>query len=303
MDVVLVHLGNGIPSHLFVAIDQFRIFNPQVPVWVLVNRSQVPYFEQFQESFSYHVTCVEDLPGDFSYLDKLIKQPNGSFYNSALKRLYYLQSFMESKRMGEVVHFENDVMIFVDLAVVGPAFRQVPHLGLTIGTARCAMTGFFYIKDAASLKTMLDYFDRRLAEPDLASRYGMDKLHEMYLLGLFANEVGEPQVIELPSLPFGTHAKGKEAFGGLFDPAAWGQYLGGLKDHGCVPGWKKETHFIGAELIRGTVDARMIQNGNGLLVPRVFVAQTGEEVALYSLHVHGKKLKRFYSRPGVFQPE
>jgi hypothetical protein len=302
MNVVLVHLGDAVPMHLFVALDQTRVFNPDIPVHVLVSRSLHWFFLRYQPIFRYNLVCVEDLPGNFSHIDTLTGQADGSFYNMAFKRLYYMQSFLEKESLTEVIHYENDIMVYFDINQYQAAFNRYPSSAITVGTEKQAMTGFSYFKDHHALKKLLDFFDKRLSVPDLKERYGLDKIQEMALLGMYVKEMGEPDISELPSLPFGPHARRWQEFGGLFDPAAWGQYLGGIVENNCTPGWKKDTHFIGRELIQGTVDACM-ENQGGLSVPVAIRKDTGERIKLNSLHVHGKKLERFLSRKGVFEPE
>jgi hypothetical protein len=99
--------------------------------------------------------------------------------------------------------------------------------------------------------------------------------HEMRLLN-YVNTINDKKLINLlPIFPFSENFPN---YGYCFDPSSYGQFLGGRAP--------ENTHYIGRELIAGTIQVNFIDKQ-----PRILYS--GQEFKLFNLHVHNKKLEDF----------
>jgi hypothetical protein len=85
----------------------------------------------------------------------------------------------------------------------------------------------------------------------------------------------------LPSLPFGEQSQNFDQFNMLFDPASYGQFLGGT-NNGHPQGYTEPAHFIGREIISKQIDV--------VFDKKPFVVYEGKQIPLYNLHLHNKQI-------------
>lgn len=145
--IVLVHIGKVLPSYLTTAVKQARLFN-DCPIILIANEEAI---SQSSGSLgSYHVTCVscESLKKTtehqtFIQNSKLDKTFRNGFWNNATERFFYLQDLMEQYQLHDVVHLENDVMLYVDILSLIPLFKKTGmHVGLTLDNDERCIPGF-----------------------------------------------------------------------------------------------------------------------------------------------------------------
>lgn len=113
--IVFVHIGPKLPDHATFALEQLRKFYDG-DVWFLVNESVEtnPVFELY----GVKTTSIERLAINNKPLEDFRKSvwfPAGDFWYVTYERLFYLQRFMEITKYDQVIHLENDVMVYVDL--------------------------------------------------------------------------------------------------------------------------------------------------------------------------------------------
>ena len=85
----------------------------------------------------------------------------------------------------------------------------------------------------------------------------------------------------LPSLPFGEQSQNFGQFNMLFDPASYGQFLGGT-NNGHPQGYTEPAHFIGSQIISKQIEV--------VFDKKPFVIYEGKQVPLYNLHLHNKQV-------------
>ena len=71
--------------------------------------------------------------------------------------------------------------------------------------------------------------------------------NEMVLLLIYSKEFGKDYLDYFPILPYGEYSYNYKHFKSIFDPASYGQYVGGSRTEG--PGAKWSVHYIGQEFI------------------------------------------------------
>ena len=99
------------------------------------------------------------------------------------------------------------------------------------------------------------------------------------------------RMIPLPTLPFGDWSLNFDLFNSIFDPASWGQFVGGTPSDPA--GAKPDDHYIGL-LLREKPDYTVTwKSGCCGLVP--YFKYDEKEVKINNLHIHSKNLSKFLS--------
>ena len=116
-------------------------------------------------------------------------------------------------------------------------------------------------------------------------------VNEMTLMRAYSKDFPD-QLEFLPILPFGEFSKYYGEFNSIFDPASWGQYIGGNIQE-KQPGLKPDDHYIG-QLLRKNLDYTIIWKQNGLgKIP--YFRYDDKEVKINNLHIHSKELYKYLS--------
>jgi hypothetical protein len=290
MQVLLVHVGSKFPEHAYICLNQLRFWDKKINVHFLINKDSDCDLQRLQ-GFNVTHSYVDDL--SIKYQDGCIGYPAPDFWNVTLKRLYYLEAFIKQENLIDTIHFENDVMIYTDVLKTCKRFPELfNRMAMTFGTKHHTMTGFSYIKNADAIENMMDYIDGLLGfkSEDLIRVHGMDMVNEMTLMKIYADWGGDDYLAQLPSLPTDKHAMEL----GLFDPAAYGQYLGGTPFKPGEP-WAEERHFIGKAILDKKIEVKWME---GWDVSFPSVRETDDRPGkywLHNLHVHSKQLNKFTS--------
>jgi hypothetical protein len=206
----------------------------------------------------------------------------------------YIANFISEQNIHDVYHLENDVLLYTDIEKLNSSFTKLySNLAITVGGPDKCMTGFMFIKKPLALQSMIAFFIKLLKSGsihNIKKQYGMDMVNEMTLMRVYSK--GYPNLLKfLPILPFGDFADNYNSFDSIFDPASWGQYVGGTLDG--VPGAKPNDHYIGL-LLREHLEYTVIwkQKDKGR-VP--YFKFNGQEVKINNLHIHSKNLHLYLS--------
>jgi hypothetical protein len=257
----------------------------------------------------------------------------GGFWHYAMLRLFVLESVMERLSLDVCLHLENDVLIYGAPQSLSALFDSrffgqcaVLPLGPSAGCTAALM----YVGASKALTAlcveMLDWLARE--EREIRSVLRSDMVNEMVLLGLIrlvrpellgvlpvspyppnrgptvarrfkpwarpflrlADAIAPKKLNHVPQESLGSHL---QAFGYLFDPASWGQYVGGTP-HGEGPGFTAPHHWIGNDLRAGRYQIRWDTDGEGRRIPYVKAPDDGsQEWPLFNLHIHSKNMLDF----------
>lgn len=305
LNVLQVHLGGSLPSYLYEQIRQTRAFNPGLPVFLLLNRdtdadmAELDRLDVTVVRKEAIATCRNHK--DFLRRNRFSRRSLGGFWLHTSERFYAIESFLESCGLRNVVHMENDVMLYVNLeSILEPLRARCPRIGITMDADTRCVPGFVYIRDRTALSTMNGYMVRNALRTTK---------NDMRALAKYMNAAAAGDCSALPVIPTGYRAshrlvnlEGEEgrkswydesfpAFGGIFDAAALGQYLGGIDPKistGDTRGFISET---------AVYDPRelglkwLVENG----LRRPFGSIDGKDFAVFNLHIHSKRLADFSS--------
>lgn len=299
MTAILVHIGctgpyiDGTrpPAHLTACIDQYRLFNTG-DLHILTDRENLSHLPQ--RNGVYH-HAIEDYHSDkVNRLESLYNFGPREFWTVAVTRFIYMENFLRKNDLRHVYHFENDVLIYFNIREHEHIFKRLyKGLAITPGGPWVSMTGFLYIDSYIALEHMTAFFTEtleRLGAKGTMARYGLYGIEEMQLMYAYGVEHG---MGKLPILPFGEHSQNFDDFDAIFDPATWGQYVGGTRTAG--PGIKPQNHYIGVILNEyPECDVVWSVDSAGRRFPLFHC--NAELVKINNLHIHSKNMHLYMSK-------
>jgi len=289
MRVVMFHSVGQLPAWLEDNFKQFRLFNADVPVYFLTDYLLMndPLFEKYG---IISVNKDDYYSNKIAEFESLFHRPSNDFWTIAATRLIYIENFMKARAMTDVYHFENDVLVYYELSAHHREFKKFPNIAITVGGPDKCMTGFSFFKNHKGLFNMTEFFIDVLHEQGLEGVkkvYHLDMVNEMTLMRAYSYE--NPSAFAfLPTIPNGE----VNEFNSLFDPASWGQFVGGTQGEG--PGAKPKDHYIGLVLRdnpRYTVIWKQEIQGR---VP--YFKYDENEIKINNLHIHSKNLHLYMSK-------
>lgn len=234
--IAFVHAGENVPPEYLV--DALTIAVKAAPcsaIYVLLNRLHIDLLKSRLSSLGLHVLeslriiPIEDIPKSsittaYFSNSKLDRSFREGFWFSASYRFFLLADFMQSHQIENCVHLENDVALYFDPSDKVEQLRSFARFAVPLDRVR-AIPGIVWFKDPQIAQELATYISSRPENND------MDSLGEFCLRK-------DLDVRPLPTLPLGyaksrgldleKYCSGIDDFGGIFDAAAIGQYLGGV---------------------------------------------------------------------------
>lgn len=295
MSIIMFHSGLVLPVFLECNFKQMRLFNPDMDVFFITD-------DGLRGDPVFHKYKIVSLDKDRFYSDKI--HQFGSLYNNnpndfwtiAATRLIYIENFLKEFKLTDVYHFENDVLLYYDLKEHHGKFQDLyKNMAITTGGPDKSMTGFMFIKNSDSLSMMTRFFIDILQVYGIKGtleKYGMDMVNEMTLMRVYGKE-HPSQLQDLPILPYGEFSKNFLIFNSIFDPASWGQFIGGTMDG--IPGAKPQDHYIG-RMLKEHPDYTVIFSidNEGRKIP--YFKYSNNEIKINNLHIHSKNLNKYMSK-------
>ena len=258
MEVILIDT-NVYQEYIQENIKNLKLFGNEVTVITDTNLC-TKFFHQ-----DINIVSTEVL--DTALFEENNKLPLG-FWADTSKRLFLLYSYIKKFNKKNVVHIENDYLIYCNVNDL----KFENYFYLTMDSPTRCIPGFMFIPDYTFMEPLFkDY------------RY---ELTDMYNLGLFYMRWKNKLVKTISIFP----ELGDTTF--IFDAAAIGQYLGGIDPvhaGGATPGFINETCTV--DYSKYTF--HWVKN-NELFIPNIEVG--GINYPVLGLHIHSKNLKNFNSK-------
>jgi len=251
----------------------------------LANKSQSDRLHQIGNYFSF--IPIESFPASpvssqYRAQSALNRDFRNGFWYFATERFLVLADFIRHHGAIDVIHLENDVALYFDPADKIEAFRSFADFAVPLDRTR-AIAGIVWIADHQASDRLAQHLLTQL------------NINDMESVGNFC--VGNPDIAKpLPTIPLdyaeekrldpARYCQGIEKFGGVFDAAAIGQYIGGVH-------WLNNPH-----------DSRFFVNESSDLDLRDFdiswsviqgvrfpvIARGGIRTPVLSVHAHSKDM-------------
>lgn len=309
--LILVHLGARLPAWLGTMIGQVRTFSSCRIVLLAeagaLRNSRLPGVPA-PECIATEELGVSAKQREFRRLSPLDRSFRAGFWTYTSERFFVIEWAMEKLGLTQVLHAENDVMLYCCVNELVARLAQL-YRGIAAtfdNDARC-VPGIVYFPERAAAAALTDFYLQLLAQLAAAPRPDV-VVNDMQVLGAL-RMLGPAVADHLPVVPpdypgplrsalghrvldAGSYSRHFEALGLLFDAAALGQFLGGIDPRNpgdASAGFVNESCVFDPRLLH----PRMVRDAAGRRVPVVQTASGVHRVA--NLHVHSKNLEAFRS--------
>lgn len=303
MKLILTHAGSDLPAYVEFCLKQLRRWNGGELRIIFLMSSD--YIGTDRNNYWFNSYDVDPYPYEELKSDRTAEFYNLSWYHvwgtpntkypsppnfvqGTSERLFHLAAYCEKFGIENAYHIENDIMMYESFAQIDKVARKCyDELTATVVGPNDMACALMYIPQPKHITKACDFILRMMAEGNnvLLQKYPeMGMVHEMTILRKYE------YLQYFPSLP---RHRYYEDFRSLFDPASWGQYIGGTNNFGNGVGWAGNHHYIGQEILARRFSARM-ERQNGVYIPYA-ISNDGNSYKLNNLHIHCKELEKFLS--------
>jgi hypothetical protein len=274
MKIVLVMLNNLQP-YIFDNIQHLK-HHDNSDITVITDKK----FNTLFENNGINIINIEDLIPDYI---NVVSRSNNTFRNGFWKLTSYrftaLYEYMKQHNMNNIIHIENDVLIYKNIDTIN--FHNMNKLLLTMDSKNRCIPGLMFIPTNEVLKKCLDLFNTSLNDMQNFSNcyYTLSDCIDTLPIFLEDNKNDVTKMI----------TKNFKYYDSIFDAAAIGQYLGGIDPRnksGDTRGFINETCVI--DYSKYTF---IWKTENDKKFPYIVV--NNNEYPIVNLHIHCKDLKMF----------
>jgi hypothetical protein len=283
MHIVLTCINN-FQEYILTNIKQL-IRLGHTSIYIITNREFFTNFSEYVENIQ--LIAIDELSDSYYYNERtqLDNHFRGGFWALASARFFYLYEFMRSKDIENVVHLENDVLIYHNIDELNDIVDKT-KIYLPFDTFTRNIASIMFIPNHNVFKMVLD-------------RYNFSK-NDMENFSIIQSQTGLIENFPIfisdticsPEYQFVT--RGYNKFKIIFDAAAIGQYLGGVDPRNCAG---DTTGFVNETCIIKYDQYRFIWNVvNGIKCPFIVVENadgTDCSYPIFNLHIHSKALENF----------
>lgn len=223
--IVFIHLGDApLPACTLDAMAVARRMSPSSTLVLIASERHALAVPPAATFVAAEPLLASAAVGEFAQRSELRFEFRNDFWFHTSARFFVLAEFMRRTGAEDVIHLENDVCLHFDPATRLDAFRRHAEFAVPLDRVR-AVAGIVWCANASAMSRLTEHM---LAHP---------KSNDMDSIGAFC--VTNPSIARpLPTIPEAyarekgldptRYCPGIEAFGGVFDAAAIGQYIGGV---------------------------------------------------------------------------
>ncbi len=302
--LLLTHVGSrDIPVYASDCVEQVRLFS-DIPIYFICNRKKEA---DKRLSDVCNMIYVEDLPVTKLHLAFFKKLSShrvrfDNFFQAALERFFVLYDAVTYLGLSDVVHMENDILVYEDLSVILNMLKdKYSHVTVPRMNENDCMASLMYIPDAVSLKGFLEYvldhvYEEGRNDMNLLAGYmsaeGLEPLPVTFKAYVSDHGLENKKGEKAPAGREEDYYRYSDEFGGIFDAAAIGQFVGGTdrKPGGVADnrGFINQASYVDPSLL----DIEWKKTDKGY-VP--FVRSRDKEYRIFDLHIHCKELFKYRS--------
>jgi len=323
INLIFIHIGDKNIHYLSDSIKQALTFNKNINIYLVSNkktfRNLIPKIKKkiiFKDTSKIilkknHINFIKN-----SLLDARWYK---GFWKFTSERFFYLQNIVESKNLKNIIHVENDLMIYFDIKSKIKIFEKNYHVGLLLDSNVKAIPSFLYFKDLNNINKFVHFFEKqhsfinkligstigkiysKLLRKYLYNNNDMNVLFKFYLSNLKNKKVNilpssTPTLIKNKQYSKNINlCNNYKQFGGIFDPASFGLYLDGFDKN---PIFKNANFDKKQFTLKSAVDVTKykiyFKNSNKKKIP--YILDGKKKIKLLTLHIHSKRLNKFLSK-------
>jgi hypothetical protein len=278
MNIVLVSITN-FQDYILSNIDQLIRLNHK-NIYVLTNKNLFINFSKYDNLI--RLIDIDELTDTYNFylnthLDKSFR--NG-FWTLTSLRFFYIYEFMKKYNINDVIHLENDVLIYYNCDILINKLDK-DNIYIPFDTFNRNIASIMYIPSANIFKLVLDNYDMTKNDMENFSII-KQKIGLINIFPIFNDYLSSNNEISFVSTNYNN-------FNFIFDAAAIGQYLGGVdprNDKSDTVGFINETCIIKYNIY--DIHWIIIDNIN-----KPFITINNNIIPIFNLHIHSKKLYKF----------
>ena len=284
---VLVHYSsnNFIPNYIYHCIKQIRVHNSRPLIYLLTNCKNLFNLHTLY-SFGVNVVDCNQIPLTEEHIyynehTKLDKKWRDGWANYTCERYFAIYDFAKHKNITNMIHIENDVMIYYNMNGIIDTMKKYDFLApldSVVKNFRC-VPSLLFIKNSEVIHEFVKYVNTTLSE----------HIYDMFLLG---NYFQKRKIENLPTTYNGIFGQHFDEFKCIFDAACIGQYMGGIDPRNAEKEGKNTVGFVNPDS-----DFKALDLGIGWTVEnnlKIPVSRRGEDkvaTKIINLHIHSKNLE------------
>ena len=233
-----------------------------------------PFLKNLEEySSSIKIIDTSSILTNFDEKSKLDKHFRDEFWNNASKRLFLVYEYMRRKNIKNVIHLENDVLLYTNMN-----YNFEEKIYITMDSNIRCIPGIIYIPKYNLFTKLIENYDFTQNDMiNVANFYSDNK------------DIVKTFPIIDDSIDKCIYNENFQEFNSIFDGAAIGQYLGGVDPRniaGDSTGFVNETCEIKYDKYR----FKWIKKGK-YSFPHIEI--NSKLIPINNLHIHCKKLANF----------
>lgn len=268
MKLILVSIGI-FQKYIKENINQLLKFN--FDIHVIIDFQFFKEMDKYKSSIK--LINSSTLQTDFDKKSKLDKKFRNGFWNNSSKRLFLVYEYMKMNNIENVIHIENDVLLYSNLN-----YNFEKKIYITMDSKNRCIPGIIYIPKYDLLTKLIENYDFKKNDMiNLANFYNNNK-----------NIVKTFPIIN-DSIDKCIYNENFKEFNSIFDGAAIGQYLGGVDPKnlaGDSTGFVNET----CKIKYNKYKFKWMKKGNNYFP---YVEINSKLIPINNLHIHCKKLEIF----------
>lgn len=226
---ILVHIGKKFPDYINDCLKQIKTFNDSLIFLVIPSRHNKNInvsgiiIENTEKliSTAKHKYFIKNNSLNHKFRD--------GFWESTTERFFYIEEIMIKYNLDNVIHIENDNLIYVNIDDYIDIFESNYRIAAVFDNDNRCIPCFMYFKDVISLSKLTEFICLNPNKTDMESI----SLYKQYY----------SEIENLPVIPKDYELKSQtglitinreqysnkiDLFNSVFDGAAIGQYLGGV---------------------------------------------------------------------------
>lgn len=289
MKIVFVNLVHN-QQYIFDNIENLKRFgNTDI---VVITDEQ---FRSSYEAVNVETVAVESLIPEYTDYIETIRHNHKrkcGFWDLCKYRFKVICKYMETHNVTNIVHLENDVMLFENLDNI--KFHCTNKILLTLDNTNRCIPGLMFIPSYKIMKTCLNRWtaDNDMLNWGFAYNKHKDSIDIIPIIKGNIHSLNDfshfTQTHWAQKPDYELVSKNNELYDGIFDAAAIGQYLGGIHRNKTA-----KRKFINESCTVNYSQYEIIWKLNDKDLKCPFIIIDDKEVPIYNLHVHSKDLKQF----------
>lgn len=284
MNYVLVNIGQN-PQYVKFTINSILSVDKDSEIYYLTDtKTQFKHIKVLNLN-EYENEIIQNLK--MMELYKNSNYESNPLWINSLLRVFYLNSFFQRSSIDQLVHIDNDVLIYKPFKEIESCF-DINKLNITQLSISQLIFSYSYFSNKKILQSIEDFIFNHIKKNLQNFKELNYRPNEMDLLGRYFFE-NKNKVNILNSLPYNLSKESNY----VFDPASYGQFIGGT--HQKPRRFYRLRYFSHHHIVGSEISSKRVKPKYNLGKPELkFKIGNLQGVSdIVNLHIHSKELNKY----------